>query len=1200
MERVVVVAYFTNAGAVVGGALVLPLTAVRLDALSGQLFLTDNDSGTRLTFDLAQGALAVLNATAYYPPNLGEVTSAILGARIVLLGKDDLAAVTDQAEADSLRLYSRRTGTEADRVEALSITTPNGTFVYLADPNASGLTSYASALDGSLTMLVATPESPTMPLSGITAMARVETAGGTYLIAASGPDDRLTVFAVDDDGALTPTVALGASDLLPINSPEAIEVVDIMGAPHLVVASSGSSSLTVLAIGDDGTLTPVDHVIDDLRTRFAGVSVMESFVYDGRAYILASGRDDGLSLFTLLPNGRLLHLETVVDSYQTALSNISEIAARVVGAEVQVFVTSASEAGMTQFMLTPGLSGQILWGGTSISGTAGNDVLIDSAETETFFGGAGADMFVFTADGAPDTILDFQKGVDRIDLSGLGMVYDISNVVITPTATGATLVVHDEILTLISHDGLPLSASDFTSADLVNLSRIAFQVTLPDPLPPQLTPVQGTDRADVLIGQDINESLHGEGGGDRIQANGGNDELFGGAGPDKLYGDAGNDLLSGGDGDDLLFGGEGQDRLYGDAGIDILRGDGGDDLLDGGDHNDKLYGGDGGDQLYGGIGNDILYGDDGDDVMYGGDGHDRMFSGEGDDQVFGEAGNDLLIGVGGDDILNGGADNDRLVGGDGSDTLYGDTGNDRLFGNDGNDILYDDTGDDRLFGGNGNDRMYGDAGNDILNGQSGDDIMYGGADNDRLIGGDGNDRMSGGTGIDIVIGNNGDDIMYGGDGDDRLLGGEGNDQIWGGAGIDLLIGANGDDSMDGGDGDDRLLAGAGNDHMIGGAGNDTLLAAIGDDVLDGGLGDDTLLGHAGDDIIDGGEGNDLLNGGTGNDQMTGGTGNDTLLAGGGDDNLDGGEGDDSLVGHAGNDIMHGGDGNDTLSGGSGHDLMTGGAGNDTLWGQFGDDMIDGGEGDDTLLGHGGNDTMHGGGGNDTLNGGYGHDLMTGGTGNDTLLAGDGHDTLYGDDGNDLLDGGGGNDLLVGGAGADTYIGGAGIDTVSFEHCLAGVTINVPDGAAGTGEAQGDSYAQVEIFIATNHDDQLHGDKYNETLIGLDGDDLIIGGQGNDTLIGGRGDDTLWGGEGKDILSGGEGADAFYFDFMNLTQLDVIKDFEVGIDTIHLDADPLYPGYDLSEKLLSGQLSTLIKCGYQTIIVEGVALADFSTDDIFLF
>ncbi|NHX27663.1 hypothetical protein HA397_27330, partial [Escherichia coli] len=124
-------AYFTNAGAVLGGALALPMTAVRLDAFAGQLFLTDNDTGMRLTFDMAQGALATLSSTTYYPPNLGEVTSAIMGARIVLLGKDDLAAVTSQAEADSLRLYSRRTGTESDRVEALSITTANGTFVYL-------------------------------------------------------------------------------------------------------------------------------------------------------------------------------------------------------------------------------------------------------------------------------------------------------------------------------------------------------------------------------------------------------------------------------------------------------------------------------------------------------------------------------------------------------------------------------------------------------------------------------------------------------------------------------------------------------------------------------------------------------------------------------------------------------------------------------------------------------------------------------------------------------------------------------------------------------------------------------------------------------------------------------------------------------------------------------------------------------------
>jgi len=57
----------------------------------------------------------------------------------------------------------------------------------------------------------------------------------------------------------------------------------------------------------------------------------------------------------------------------------------------------------------------------------GDDVLTGGAGRDVLTGGAGADVFVFgSADaGSRDMIRDFQAGVDRIDLTGLGDV-DIS------------------------------------------------------------------------------------------------------------------------------------------------------------------------------------------------------------------------------------------------------------------------------------------------------------------------------------------------------------------------------------------------------------------------------------------------------------------------------------------------------------------------------------------------------------------------------------------------------------------------------------------------------------------------------------------------------------------------------------------------------------------------------------------------------
>ena len=70
-------------------------------------------------------------------------------------------------------------------------------------------------------------------------------------------------------------------------------------------------------------------------------------------------------------------------------------------------------------------------------------------------------------------------------------------------------------------------------------------------------------------------------------------------------------------------------------------------------------------------------------------------------------------------------------------------------------------------------------------------------------------------------------------------------------------------------------------------------------------------------------------------------------------------------------------------------------------------------------------------------------------------------------------------------------------------------------------------------MGSPHDDELTGNRGDNTLSGLGGndeldglrgDDTLMGGSGDDDLDGGRGDDTLEGGYGADVLTGGDGSD----------------------------------------------------------------------------
>jgi len=810
------VAYFTFDGTIFDSVLATPTTAGRLDSgyssASNELVLTDNASGERITFALTDGALAVVSVDSAYPPNLGPTTSVVLGGRIVTLGNDDIDAVASMSEADSQTLYSNRSGEAMDRVEALALAEGGKSYLYLADSNGGGLSAYKIKTNGALVPVDTVADDIGSYADGITSLASVAIGGASYVIAASAIEDGLTSYQVNADGSLTQADAIGANDLLPIDAPQALEMVEMGGNQFLVVASSGSSSLTVLQIGADGTMTPVDQVLDDLTTRFASASVLESFSIGGRSFVLAAGNDDGLSLFAMLPDGRLLLLETLIDSAQTALANITDISVQIVNGEVQLFVVSGAEGGLSQFTISPGPLGDMVQDGSGtlngtpkndilggngannlIIGGAGDDILIDGAGSDTLVGGAGADIFVLSVDGETDTITDFKLGQDKLDLSAFGMLYDVSDITIASTAVGADLTVDGETLVVISADGMPIAPGDFTTSDVINVSRLF--------LDPALT---GSDNSNdpLLVGGQTS------------------DTLVGGASDQTLLGRGGDDMLTGGGGADLLNGGGGTDMAgYSTAAVGVQA-----SLLDpsantgdaAGDIYDSIEG------LDGSAWNDLLIGDNGDNVLSGGGGKDR------------------LEGHGGNDTLYGGGGADELLGHGGNDTIYGGAGGDNISASDGNDYVDGGDGSDRIGGGNGNDTLYGGAGNDIIGSGNGNDFIDAGA---------GNDVMSGGYGADVVLGGGGKDTLAGSYGDDLVDGGAGDDSLGGGTGRDRLYGGDGNDSIGAGDGDDQAWGGSGNDFIAGGNGNDRLWGEVGNDTLNGGLGDDALYGGAGADTF---------------------------------------------------------------------------------------------------------------------------------------------------------------------------------------------------------------------------------------------------------------------------------------------------------------------------------------------------------------
>lgn len=368
-----------------------------------------------------------------------------------------------------------------------------------------------------------------------------------------------------------------------------------------------------------------------------------------------------------------------------------------------------------------------------------------------------------------------------------------------------------------------------------------------------------------------------------------------------------------------------------------------------------------------------------------------------------------------------------------------------------------------------------------------------------------------------------------------------------------------------------------NDTINGGDGNDTIFAAAGEDVVSSGNGDDlvfggddndSILGEAGDDTLNGGGGADTLDGGAGADTASYSTASTGVFVDLGNASRNTGEalGDvhtsiENLIGSNHADDLRATGGGNVVRGHAGNDFVLARSGNDSVYGDQGNDRLDGGRGDDILFGGAGGDTLNGGDGYDIVSyadasagvtadmanphlnteSAFGDEYISIehliGSGLDDVLGASLTDSyLYGGGGlgNDTLNGNDGDDTLEGGFGADMFVGGGGIDTVTYSNATTGLALDLGNSSRNTGEALGDTHAQIENIIGTDFADDLRATGFANTIhagagddfvLARSGDDAVFGEAGDDRIEGGNGNDTLEGGQGADILNGGEGLDS---------------------------------------------------------------------------
>jgi len=558
----------------------------------------------------------------------------------------------------------------------------SGHYVYAVQSNGIGIELYKLDASGNLQIHPANVLNIEEQTLSVGALKTVTIGNQNYLFATSLTEQEITVYFVKPNGVPQKLTAFGVDQNLGVAEPTHLEHVQIAGVDFLVMGSSGSSSITIFKVLDGGHLIVTDHVFDELNTRFQKLPEMHVIDVAGRAMVVAGGADDGLTLLELLPDGTLIHHDTIADQMYSSLDGVSGLSAFVDGTTVHVYAAGQSDIGVSHFSFSLGTIGAIETGGFAsdqitgtagrdiltgnngddiISGLGGNDILVDGKGQDILTGGAGADRFVLSSDNHHDIITDFQVGIDTLDLSNYQLFRNMGQLNVVSHVDGATVTFFGESLRIFTLDGQSLDFQDFVDVAPISLTHMTIGLT------PQDLILEGGAEADALIG---------------------------GLGNDTLSGLDGNDVLSGSGGADILQGGDGEDCAdYSAAVLGVT--------VDMQNMNANA----------GEAAGDIFYSIE---HLLGSNHQDRLLGNSADNHIMGEIGRDMLLGRRGNDLIEGGNGNDTLKGNSGRDVLKGGNGKDTIQGNNGRDILNGGGNDDVLIGGKGNDVYLGGKGSDTF------------------------------------------------------------------------------------------------------------------------------------------------------------------------------------------------------------------------------------------------------------------------------------------------------------------------------------------------------------------------------------------------------------------------------------------------------------------------------------------------------
>ena len=226
----------------------------------------------------------------------------------------------------------------------------NGTtYLYVSGLADDGLSIFSVANDGTLTNIQNIGDDATLALDSPNHISTAEVGGTNYIFVSAIGDSGISVYSVGNDGMLTnvDNVSDDATTLLAATYSTTTAVVN--GTTYLFSASFSDNGVSVFSVANDGTLTNVANVADDATLQLDEATIVHTAVVDGTTYLFASGREDGISVFSVANDGTLTNVDNVSDDGTLELGNVFSLDTVEIGGVTYLFATGQSDSGISAF-----------------------------------------------------------------------------------------------------------------------------------------------------------------------------------------------------------------------------------------------------------------------------------------------------------------------------------------------------------------------------------------------------------------------------------------------------------------------------------------------------------------------------------------------------------------------------------------------------------------------------------------------------------------------------------------------------------------------------------------------------------------------------------------------------------------------------------------------------------------------------------